>query len=444
MAKVRKKTVKFFVAYLRVLLEAILILPILYFFTIIILEDSHRLIILGSMVLYPVIGITVCKLFGWNKALRFIVGFILTEILAETLNQTYLTGVGEFFFNYILSFALFYRSMMYTEGEWIDLFPPSVPLVLIILDFLVLLIIGIAPVFEPYRGQLTVIGPFVIIGAIFVMNHLNIKLLSDTRGSVSQSGKLAVDKGMNIHNRLWVVIICIAIFLVSTWRNMIDVLKAIAGAIIGFIMMLMERSSGESVEGEGSGGGDMLGGLPPPEETANSPFWDKFYEIFTLVLGIVATIGIIVLIVIVLYKAIKAVSKMMKNLMDKEGSLIEDMGYVDSRESIMNLKDVPKEYLKKLKEKLEDLFAREPKYSEMKTVEEKATWLYRHTVIKSMSSGYKYKVSNTATETLTEIRPDYKGDKNDIDFIDDAYNKVKFSESLPDESQVDRMGNAKR
>ena len=35
----------------------------------------------------------------------------------------------------------------------------------------------------------------------------------------------------------------------------------------------------------------------------------------------------------------------MKNLMDKEGSLIDDMGYVDSRESIMNLKDVPKEYL---------------------------------------------------------------------------------------------------
>jgi len=437
-------TVPFFKAYLRSFMEVVMILPILYFLSIMVLEDDHRFIILGCMVLYPIVGIVCCKLFRGNKVLRFVVGFVVIAVLGEWINRTFLTGVTEYIVNYVLSFALFYRSMMYAQSEWIDLLPPTAVFVIIAVDFLALLVIGVAPALEPYRFAATVTGPFIIIGALFVMNYLNMKQLADTRTTVSKSGKLAVDKGMNVHNRLWVGILFIAVLLLSTWQNMIDVLQYIVEKIIWLIMKLMDPG-GET--GGGGGGGseaDTIRDLIAAEEQAPpNPFLEKLVEIFAIALGVIFAIVMIALLVIIAYKVIKGIAGMMKNLMDKEGSLIDDMGYVDTRESIMNLKDVPREYLNRLKDKITDLFAREPKYSDMETVEQKATWLYRHTVIKSMSAGYKYKISNTATETLSEIKPDYNGDKAEIDFIDDAYNRVKFSETEPDVAEVDKLGNSK-
>ncbi len=437
-----RKTVNFFSAYIKVILEIILILPVLYLLSIIAVSESNRVLLLGAMMIYPIIGILGGKIFSGNKVLRFLSGFVLSALLGTAITLTRLTGAAEIIFCYVTAFVLFYRGMMYTSGEWLDLLPSTAVFVIITIDFIALLIIGIAPALEPYRLLATVSGPFIIVLALFIMNHLNMKQLSDTRSAVSKSGRIAVDKGMNIHNRLWVGIVFVAVLLVSTWQNMIDALKFIAEKLMWLIMQLIgsdDSSGGGSTVSEA----DDIRGLMEAEEHISNPFWEKFLEILTVVLSVIFVIAIVTLIIIAIYKLVKALSSLMKNLMDKDSSLIEDMGYVDSRESIMDLKDAPKNYIKKLKSRIEELFAREPKYSDMETAEQKATWLYRHAVISAMSSGYKYRMSNTASETLNEIKPDYVGNKNDIDFIDDAYNKVKFSESLPDINKADQLGSSK-
>lgn len=432
-----RDTVPFGKAYLRSILELVLVLPVIYFISIFIADPHTRYIILGAMAIYPLTGIVVCKLIRRPRWLRFILGMALSIVLPVVICTRLDCKIGEYAFSIVISFLLFYRGLMYTEGEWIDLMPPTAPLYIAILDFLALLVIGFAPALEPYRLIASITGPFIILTAIIVMNHLNLKNLADSRGHVSQSGKLAVDKTMNLHNRIWIAIILIAVLLVSGWRSMLDVLKYIFDKIMWLIMKILELTAGKDTGGGGGGGGNLSELFGEIEESAPNPFWEAVMNIFTKVISFLFLAAIVVLTFIAVYKIVKILSKYLKNLMEKEGSLIDDAGYVDTRESIIDLRDVPKQYLAKLRDRLEELFAREPKYSDMRTEKEKSTWIYRNAVLKSMSAGYKYKLTNTPSETLEEIKPKYKGDESDVDFIDITYNRAKFSDDMPDGEKID-------
>ena len=113
--------------------------------------------------------------------------------------------------------------------------------------------------------------------------------------------------------------------------------------------------------------------------------------------------------------------------------------YEDTRESLVDIRDLPKEYLRRMGDWLSDRLKREPSWSDLKTNAEKARALYRRTLLKARAGGYKENAAYTPSQTLKAVIPHVKVSPQSLDTLRDCYEQARYGEREPDGEAVEAL-----
>jgi len=389
------------------------------------------------------IGLVLRRLFTHHKFIQIILGiplcFAATYVSLDLLGFTGQEMIGGMVVGVIVSGFFFFRARQFWERDWSDMLVPFVAFYFIIINFIVLFIVAVAPIMAPIHPFVTAAGPFVIFVNLLSMNTLNLHNVTEIGHDSGIKNKVAVSKGIGSQNRILIVGVFFLILLVSLWSQLMDLVNTFMHWIWNGILFLLSLFSSNSSEGGAQGGSemDMLAGLA--EETQRNPFWEKVGEILTAVTATIGVIGFLIFIGYQIYRLIKKMIPAVRDYLKQYGVFDNTLDeYTDTKERLIELKDLPQKYLKNAMEWLQDRLRREPKWEELETIEDKVRFLYRRAVLKGMAKGTLFNRAKTPSETVDGLTPAITSVEVGA-LLKTYYNNARYGGILPTEAEVNEL-----
>ncbi|MEA4823414.1 MAG: DUF4129 domain-containing protein [Clostridiaceae bacterium] len=428
--------------WLKSTVEIIMLSLILCVITVIVMPVPNCYIWVAAMPVFSLLGILLHALLKRVPILEFMFCAILSAALAYCISLPLTSTVPELVCMTILGTVFSIRARFIASRSWDEVSPIYLFTMFMVFNLIFAMFASIIPVLEPFRPAATVLGPIIVIVGLLAMNQLNIISLTDVQRDNLNAGNMIVSKTMNLQNKLLLVGIYVIILGVSCIGILIKALKWLAWRLYDLIMWLMELLDGGSGStGSDSGGGQPdLGELFGTEETVRNPLWERIQEILIHIVVILAVTVFAVFMLFMLYKGIRRLIAFLKAV--KFGGDGLDAGaeeYVDTRERLVDLKDLPAQYLKRAKDWLSEQLRREPPWNDLKSVPEKVRALYRRAIYKASSQGFKHKDTYTPAEEVPKLTGYVKTDEPTLDTLRTYYEEVRYGNRAPSSDAVEQM-----
>jgi len=423
-----------------VTLSIALIIAVYFFF-----GDLNSTVWIFTLPIYSLLGLILRKLLAKSKLFQILVGIPLcilgTYFTIQLLQLDEVYTIGGMILGILASSALFLRSRLFWEHDWSDLMPAHIPFYLMIINFFILFLVSYAPVFKPILPYTSAFGPVIIFVNLLTMNALNIRTVAEVGEKNTIKNKVAVSKGIGNQSRGMLVVAFLLILIVSTWSFLLDGLEWIAGKVFGaiwkfifFLSSFVTSTKSNETETTPSGAGALA-----PVEKAMDPFWQKVIEITIIVIAILGILAIVIFLSIKIYQIIKRLIPIVKAWLARFHIFDNTMDeYTDKKERLIDLKDLPKNYMQKASEWLAERMQREAKWQEMTTVEEKVRFLYRYAVLKGISKGTLFNAAKTPTETVDGLTPKITTEEAGA-LLKTYYNNTRYGGKLPTEEEVNAL-----
>ncbi len=415
------------------LLEYCMALPMLWLFSGP-MPDTLRPLFLLTMLACGLLGILTRRLIP-SPILQLILGLPLCAAGAVWLSIT-VAGRQEplcFIIPAILAPLIYYRGHQHGQNEWNAILPVYAPAVLMTLTFLLMALIQYLNALEGFMPFLALAGTLSLIVSFYAMNHINRRNLADDQRAGGDGA--AVSRRLSPQNIVLLGVIMAVGFLLTCTPWLFSLFRwvfhTIVRGIAWFFEMLFRFQTAPS--GSAQGGSDMAGmvGDPTPR-----PFWDAFFKVFTYVVGVLSAIAFAVLIVLALRNGIRLLMEVLRKFLDQKGILMDrSTDFEDTHESLVQLRDLPKQYLDNLKNRLRRI----PRWGELKDETERVRFLYSHSLRKAERYGYRHKTSRTARESLDEAASSLPQIQPVEDRLRDAYEQVRYGEETPPEGSADAI-----
>lgn len=333
----------------------------------------------------------------------------------------------------ILSPLIYYRGHQHAQNDWNAILPVYAPAVLMTLTFLLMALVQYLNALEGFMPFLAVAGTVSLIVSFYAMNHVNRRNLADDQRAGGDGA--SVSRRLSPQNiALLGVIMAVGFLLTCTpWLFSLFrwVFHLIVRAISWFFEMLFKFRTVSS--GSAQGGADMgaMGAADAPR-----PFWDAFFKVFTYIVGVLSAAAFAVLIVLAVRNGIRLLMEVLRKFMEQRGILLDrSSDFEDTHESLVQLRDLPKQYLDNLKNRLKHV----PRWGELKSEDERVRYLYTHSLRKAERYGYRHKTSRTARESLDEAASSLPQIQPVEDRLRDAYEQVRYGEESPQEGSADAI-----
>lgn len=428
--------------WLKSTVEVVILSLILCVVTVIAMPAPNCYIWVALMPLFSLLGILLHALFKRVPVLEYLLcalcaltaAFFIGAALASTVPEWVCMGV------FGAAFAIRARSI--ASRSWDEVTPIYLFTTFMVINLVFAMLTDIIPVLEPFRPAATVLGPIIVLVGLLSMNQLNLISLTDVQRNKLHAGNMVVSSTMNLQNKLLLVGIYLIILGVSCIGILIRALKWLAWRLYELILWLTSRfDSGESASGGDSGGGDLdLSVLVGKEDLTHNPLWDRIQEIIIRVIVFAAVAAFAAFLLFMLWKGIRRLIAFLKTV--KFGGDEQDagaVGYEDTRESLVDLRDLPAQYLKRARDWLSEQLRREPSWGELKTVPEKVRALYRRAVYKASSQGFHHKDTYTPSEEIAGLSGYVKTDAPTLDALRDYYEEVRYGNHVPEAGAVEQM-----
>ena len=389
----------------RVFLEFVMVFPVLLLLADALMGNTPMLwVFLGELLFAGLFGALTRRFIpaaGAQLAVGLPVCFALIILLGR--------GFGGVWPNaYILPVLLtpfaFYRGKQHAQSAWDAVLPNYILFALLVIQFAVLALARLNGAIQPYMTLLYIVVPIGYIGAFIVLNRLNLLNLIDEAQSRTSASTLAVAGGMRTQNRLLLAILLIigvalslgtVLYTAANW-----ILDKAVWALTKLFKLLFEFDVNL---GQGGSAGQEEG-LPEaiPLESGDMSFWGPFFTVISYIGVAVVFVALIIL----LYKFVRQLIRMISGVLAKFADQDTDGAgggalFEDTRESLIDLSQLPKLYAKSAKNKLTALFHREPGWDDLPTPTEKLKYLYRRALKKAGSTGYAHRASYTPHEAVS-------------------------------------------
>ncbi len=423
--------------WLKCAIEILMLSLILCMVTVLTIGEPKCYIWVALLVVYSLVGLLIHRLF-WKAALAdyflcFVVSFIMSFVFGKLLGG----GIGVIVAMGILGTLAAVRARMIASKPWAEASPSYIYQIMMVINLVITLIIGAMPALERFRPIATVLGPIIVLSGLLTMNQLNLLSLTGRRANKGSAGKMAVTKAMSLYNKLLIVGIFVIILILSSFTGVINALKKLANLFYNWLLSLsrfFDSGDGARTSTDGTDKIEIIDGIESTGVT-------NFQEIIMRIAVVIAIILFAAFIIFVLTKGIKKLLQFLKNVKFKGD--VDDEGadeYDDTRESLVDLADLPGQYLKRMREWLADQFEREPPWSSWKTVSEKVRALYRRAAYRGISGGLPY-TDCLSPKDLEKKLPDYLKtvDKNALSELIDDYEIVRYGEREPDAAGVEAL-----
>jgi len=328
------------------------------------------------------------------------------------------------------------RGSILAENEWDEVTPPAVYTLIVFLSLIFTLAVNMVPVLEEFRPITTFLGPIIVIVGLLTMNTLNMEDLTAVQRSKTTTGSMSVSKNLRAQNRALLLLVLAIVLALS---GLAPLWHLLSGLIKQFLAWLT-RTRYEA---------------PPPKgdfeqilESENSikfqyeiPEVDntRWYPFMTTIVWVIVICAICFLLFMA-FKGLRLLVRFLKNMnwLNLRDEIFTDE-YEDDRESLVDLKDLPKQYLQRMTDWVSEHLKREPAWDELTSYAEKARVLYRRTLVKARAGGFSENAAHTPSQTLREVAPHVKTSQQSLDSLRDCYEEARYGEREPDGQTVEAL-----
>jgi hypothetical protein len=181
--------------------------------------------------------------------------------------------------------------------------------------------------------------------------------------------------------------------------------------------------------------------LPPAEATEPSAFWVWLEKILYILIIAVVCLAALYLLYIIgkrLIRLGKLLYKWLKRRLD-QGEIDQKSGYEDESTSLTSWGDLIKSYSSKASDWLDRLRKREVKWSDLATNAEKARYLYRLFVMKSLSKSNKLDTHLTAQEMILSIQKRTPELSHPSEQLATLYNQARYSDHPIQDEDITKL-----
>lgn len=342
----------------------------------------------------------------------------------------------------VVILCVYLRGFYIADKPWDEIAPATVYTFLIFCNMLFMIAVGVLPALAKYRTAVTVFGPVVAIGSLLTMNSVNMKSLTAVQRDKQKSGNMTVSRSMKLVNRLMVLVTFCVVLVLSLFGKMAGLLmkgfKILWAWIVG---RAPAETHGPTTSEELESAEDQL--MDAVRESAAArkgiPEWlQNVFQVAMYVMAVLLLIALLCLLGYAVYLGVKKLVELYRRMSIASGRKDEDTEeYTDVQERLQ-ISDVAKAYLDKLRAEVERLRP-EPSWSSFKTVPEKIRYLYRRAVYKGMNSGWKYSSALTPSQTVTALAKTGRQDPMALHMLGEYYDRVRYGGKEPSLDEADSL-----
>ena len=427
--------------WVKCIVEIIMVSLILCVFTVIAIPAPNCYIWVALLPLFSLLGLLVHLLLHRVVILDFFFDAVLAAGLAYLLGQKLGATTPEWCCMGALGIALAFRARAIASRYWTDVSPIHLYTILLAFNLIFALLTGIIPVMEPFRPAATVLGPVIVLTGLLTMNQLHLISLTDVQRGPKTAGGMAVPRTMNRENKLLLSGIFLVILALSCLRGLMAALKWL-GRMIYRLAVWISSLFAEKPGADNGGGPDEMNlaevfGAGPNNR---NPIWERIEEIIIHIVVYAAIAAFAVFLLWMAYKGLRKLFAFLRGLHFNGDDQEETAdGYTDTKERLVELRDLPKTYLNRARDWIAEQLKREPNWNDLKTVSEKVRALYRRTVYKASAHGFRYKDSLTPSQALPQAGQYIKTDPGDLDTLRKFYETVRYAGREPDAAPVEDL-----
>ena len=425
-------------ALLHVLAEYVMVFPLFYLITGL-MTGAMPVVFLASILLYAVLGVFTRRLIPvpW---LQLAVGLPLCIGAAVYLGLTFGSRAEPitYAFPALLAPFVFYRGKQHAQNDWNAILPTYAPYLVMALNFTVMALINYLDRFAQFTPVMAVAGPLSLVTSFYAMNYINRRNLADDQRA-REGVSTAISRGLALQNNVLLAILLVLGALLSCmpWlltagRYLLKAVGFVVGLLINLILALVPQlSGGENIEPTGE---------EPLLITSDvSPFWESFSKILANIFFVIIIIVFVFLLILAIRKGIQLLSAVLRHMLEQKGMLSDgEDTFEDTRESIVNLRDLPRKYLDSLKKRLSEL-RRGKRWNELTSESERVRYLYRHSLKRAERSGYHHRESYTPHEALGEASQELPQIQPVQDDLAATYDLVRYAEREPSPGNAARI-----
>lgn len=380
------------------------------------------------LVLLPFFYVFGFMITGWiHRKSRLFLTIVLIDLLAAL---TVFPDIAAMIvaFSAFLTFSV--RGYLYKQMERARLFPNKYFWFGLTMYFVSFLIIFYYDRSHELITYITYCGFLAIVLTLFVNNQ---KILANNASS-GKSMKAKLSPQMIKQNRLFIFIFLVVTFGISSIRMIEEALRALHSKLSAMLNHFFHKDREIIDEVFDEVGTEVaLGASKEPSA------WVSFLE--KALLGIVIVLGVIIGLLL-LYFSIKGSIRLFKFvrswIMKKMGQAddMEDegLGYVDEKESLLDMKKLLQDAMKKAK----FWTGNEEKWIHQQTNEAKIRFLYRFQLYQAIRKGYVFKPELTPVETIEDIKQ-WNKDSQIAELLSAAYNRTRYGHKSPDEKTIEHL-----
>jgi len=244
-------------------------------------------------------------------------------------------------------------------------------------------------------------------------------------------------------NRLLIILTVLAGVIIAGFNTIKDAfLRFIvnAAAYIGYLVdKLLSFIYSPVTGGDGLQSGEPVE-LPQLEIKPPSPFWDILANILAYITLAVLSVLTVIFIVRQLKKLWRKVTELLKKL-SGEGrwSPEESYGFSDEKESLIDWQAIRLDYMESIRGWLEQIRRSEPKWSQLTDNRQRVRYLYRHLLIKAVSSGYQPISWKTPNETIRSLAEQDIIAGEDCSMLEDLYGRARYGNGQIQDTEVEML-----
>lgn len=363
---------------------------------------------------------------------------IISLIWSASMGAVFGSGITNVILIGIIAFIVACRSIVIIEQLGQGFVFPRVYYLISLLTYFITYLI-----YSRISGLL-IYQPFLLIGGLIATVSSLIMVNSDvlmkaSRADLKNSTSLPVVKK---NNRLITFIMLVVISIIASYSVLMDYTTRALRATFLFLIRLIDIIMNfltSPVPGGPMPGEEQSPFLPPVEGGSTSPIWDTIIIIFSYLIMAVLAIFIIRFALKLAHKLYLAIVKLIKRLLYDYKQVDGSGGYNDEKESLMDWQSLRHNYATNIKDWIERILKNEPKWSDLTDNRQRIRYLYRHFVLRCISSGYSFKASLTSDETINELADKEQIDTNLHESFKHLYGKARYGDNSIDDSEVEAL-----
>lgn len=325
---------------------------------------------------------------------------------------------------FILAIVVYFRGIFSMEADWERIFPRQMWWIALIIYMLSGFIYSRVVILKDYLPYIMICGFIQVIISLIVLNH---RQLGDA--TLMRDRKPLVPSSIKRQNWLLIFITVGIITIIASFNKIKEffkkTFKLVTRWIIQLIMAIYSIFEGEPIPEsaqEGPSDFPFQGEMAP-----KNPILELILDIIGIVLAIIGMVIVIYLMYRGIKKLVSIISAWLRELFHERDLYEESYGYIDEKESLIDIKEIKDRYAEKVKTWIQTMWERQPKWKDLNTNPERIRYIYTLTMLKYLKEGYRYKEHMTPTEIGTDVEEWLKGDEGHLlGRIVPIYNRARY------------------